>query len=57
MQLHNVFITFTEIAERVLDSCVIRNPEESNPKSADFEVVFDYSFVEDHQDEKKKSER
>ena len=57
MQLHNVFITFAEIAERVLDSCVVRNPEESNPKSADFEVVFDYSFVEDHQDEKKKSER
>jgi len=40
-----------------LDSCAVSNPDESNPKSPDFEVVFDYSFVEDHKDEKERSER
>ena len=46
VQIH-LFITFTEVAERVLDSCVVRNPAEANPKSQTFEVAFDYSFVED----------
>ena len=43
-------ITFVEIAKQVLDRCVVSNPRISDPKHPNFEVVFDYSFVEDHRD-------
>ena len=36
----------------MLDHCVIRDPTTQDPKSKGFEVVFDYSFVEDHQDKR-----
>lgn len=45
------FITFTEVAKQVLDHCVIRNPNTQDPNSNDFALAFDFSFVEDHQDE------
>lgn len=47
-------ITTTEIAKQVLDRCVISNPDKRDLKNEDFEVVFDYSFVEDHQDKDKR---
>ena len=43
-------ITFADIAKQVLDHCVVSNPETRDPKNKDFEVVLDYSFVEDHND-------
>ena len=49
-----MLIIYAEIAERVLDSCVVQNPKKSNPKSPNFEVIFDYSFVEDHGEGSKK---
>ena len=42
------------IAKQVLDRCVVSNPKRRDPKNEDFEVVFDYSFVEDHRDEHKR---
>ena len=40
-------ITFADVAKQVLDRCVVSNPETRDPKNKDFEVVLDYSFVED----------
>ena len=42
---------FADVAKQVLDRCVVSNPETRDPKNKDFEVVLDYSFVEDHKDE------
>ena len=41
-------VTFADIAKQVLDRCVVSNPDTLDPNNKDFEVVFDYSFVEDH---------
>ena len=49
MYIH-LSITFADVAKQVLDRCVIINPETRDPKNKDFEVVLDYSFVEDHND-------
>ena len=49
MYMH-LSITFADVAKQVLDRCVIINPETRDPKNKDFEVVLDYSFVEDHTD-------
>ena len=38
------------IAKQVLDRCIVSNPSTREPKNEYFEVVFDYSFVEDHRD-------
>ena len=46
--MHISVHTLAGIAKQVLDRCVICNPE-SNINDGDLEVVFDYSFVEDHQ--------
>ena len=45
----NLSITFADVAKHVLDRCVVSNPETCDPKSKGYEVVLDYSFVEDHQ--------
>ena len=45
----NLSITFADVAKHVLDRCVVSNPEKRDPKNKNFEVVLDYSFVEDHQ--------
>ena len=42
---------FADVAKQVLDRCVVSNPETRDPKNKDFEVVLDYSFVEDHKHE------
>ena len=47
--LIHLTITFADVAKQVLDRCVVSNPETRDPKNIDFEVVLDYSFVEDHQ--------
>ena len=44
------FSAFADIAKQVLDRCVVSNPDTRDPNNRDFEVVFDYSFVEDHDD-------
>ena len=46
--LIHLSITFADVAKQVLDCCVVSNPETRDPKNIDFEVVLDYSFVEDH---------
>ena len=43
-------ITFADVAKQVLDRCIVSNPETRDPKNINFEVVLDYSFVEDHSD-------
>lgn len=48
MIIHISVHTLAGIAKQVLDRCVICNPE-TNRNNEEFEVVFDYSFVEDHQ--------
>ena len=42
------------IAKQVLDRCVVSDPGARDPKNEYFEVVFDYSFVEDHRDKHKR---
>ena len=49
MYMH-LTITFADVAKQVLDRCIVSNPETRDPKNIDFEVVLDYSFVEDHND-------
>ena len=50
--LHGIVSTlsflYLDIAKQVLDRCVVSNPKTRDPKNKDFEVVLDYSFVEDH---------
>ena len=46
----NIHLLYAGIAKQVLDRCVVSNPRTRDPKNKEFEVVFDYSFVEDHQD-------
>ena len=48
--LIHLSITFADVAKQVLDRCVVSNPETRDPKNINFEVVLDYSFVEDHSD-------
>ena len=43
-------VTIAGVAKQVLDHCVVSHPKKRDPKNEDFEVVFDYSFVEDHRD-------
>ena len=47
-------ITIAGVAKQVLDRCVVSNPKTPDPKNENFEVVFDYSFVEDHRDKHKR---
>ena len=49
MYIH-LSITCPDVAKQVLDRCVVSNPATCDPKNKDFEVVLDYSFVEDHND-------
>ena len=44
--------TIAEIAKQVLDRCVVSDPKTRDPKNKHFTVLYDYSFVEDHQDER-----
>ena len=43
-------LILAEVAKQVLDRCIVSNPKTRDPKNEEFEVVFDYSFVEDHRD-------
>ena len=47
-------IIIAGIAKQVLDRCVVSDPRTQDPKNKHFEVVFDYSFVEDHRDKHKR---
>ena len=42
--------TIAEIMKQVLDRCVVGDPKTQDPKNKHFTVLYDYSFVEDHQD-------
>ena len=46
--------TFADVAKQVLDRCVVSDPNTRDPKNKEFSVVFDYSFVEDHQERRAK---
>jgi len=43
-----------DVAKQVLDRCVVSDPNTRDPKNKEFSVVFDYSFVEDHQERRAK---
>lgn len=53
MFMHISLHTLAEIAKQVLDRCVLSDPEKVMNDN-EFEVIFDYSLVEDHQEKTKR---
>ena len=50
MNIHFSISPCADVAKQVLDRCIVSNPETRDPKNKNYEVVVDYSFVEDHND-------
>ena len=50
LKCYSFLLIIAEVAKQVLDRCIVSNPSTRDPKKRNFEVVFDYSFVEDHRD-------
>ena len=47
-------INFVDVAEEILNKCTVNDPEYTNPDDPDYCVAFNYEFIEDTRDDKKR---
>ncbi len=47
-------INVSDVAEEILNKCTVNDPEYTNPDDPDYSVVFNYEFIEDTRDDKKR---